>query len=59
MPSRLSYLWVVPYGDQYEQTMRTFHHHLHVIDETIHYIERLGSSHPGLLESEPIDALKN
>jgi len=39
--------------------MRTFHHHLHVIDQTIYYIERLGSSYLGLLESEPIETLKN
>jgi len=39
--------------------MRTFHHDLHVIDQTIYYIERLGSSQLGLLEGESIEALKN
>jgi len=43
----------------YNQMMRTFHHHLHVIDQTIYYIEHLGSSHPGLLEGESIKTLKN
>jgi len=39
--------------------MRTFHYHLHVIDQTIYHIERLGSSDPGLLEGESIETLKN
>jgi len=39
--------------------MRTFHHHLHVIDQTIYYIERLGSSDPGLFKGESIETLKN
>jgi len=59
MPSHLPDLWVLPGGHQYEQTMRTFHHNLHVIDQTIYYIERLGSSHPGLLDGESIETMKN
>jgi len=59
MLAHLRDLWVVPHGHQYEQTMRTFHHHLHVIDQTIYHIERLGSSHPGLLEGESIETLKD
>ena len=39
--------------------MRTFHHHLHVIDQTIYYVECLGSSDPGLLDGESIETLKN
>ena len=39
--------------------MRTFHHRFHVIDQAVYYIERLGSSHLGLLEGEPIETLKN
>jgi len=39
--------------------MLTFHHHFHGIDKTIYYIERLGRSHLGLLEGEPIETLKN
>jgi len=59
MLAHLRDLSVVPHGRQYKQTMRTFHHHLHVIDQTIYHIERLGSSHPGLLEGESIETLKN
>ena len=59
MSFRLPDLCVVSHGYQCEQTMHTFHHQLHVIDQTIYYLEHLGSSHPGLLEGEPIEALKN
>jgi hypothetical protein len=37
----------------------TFHHHLHVIDQTMYYTERLGSSDLGFLEGEAIETLKN
>jgi len=59
MSSHLPDMWILPHGHQYEQAMRTFHRHSHVIDQTIYHIERLGSSHPGLLEGESIETLKN
>ena len=59
MPSHLPYVCVVPHRHPYEQAVRTFHHHFHIIDQTIYYIECLGNSHPGLFKGESIEAAKN
>jgi len=39
--------------------MRTFHHDLHVIDQTIDDIESLDNDHLGLLSRESIEPLED
>ena len=41
------------------KTLCTFHHDLHVIDQAVYYIERLGSGHRGLLKGKSIETLEN
>jgi hypothetical protein len=43
----------------FEEATRTFHYDLHVVDQAMDYVESLGNSHLGLLESESIQSLKD
>ena len=57
MSSHLQGYSLVPRMYSYVLAMRTFHYHLHLIDEVVDNVKSLCSSYLGLVQGESIESI--